>query len=290
MSANSGGQPTTGSVVRRMILGSQLRRLREEAGITRAEAGYLIRGSDSKMSRLELGRVGFKERDVVDLLKHYGVTDPADHESYLSLVALTNQPGWWRNYNDLLPKWFEDYVGLEEAASLIQNYELQFIPGLLQTEQYIRAVVSRGEMDKVSQEIERRVALRLQRQKVLLNPQGPRFWAVIDESVLHRPLGGVEVLAAQIDRLLELTKLPHISVQIVPYALSGCAAEGPFTLLRFAQPELPNIAYVEYLTGALYLERQDEVETFSRAMDRLAVAALTPEQSRARLSQIRAEL
>lgn len=290
MPANTGGQPIAGAVVRRMILGSQLRRLREAAGITRADAGYLIRGSDSKMSRLELGRVGFKERDVVDLLKYYGVTDPAEHEKFLTLVAKTNQPGWWRNFHDLMPKWFEDYVGLEEAASLIQTYELQFVPGLLQTEQYIRAVVNRGEMKTVSQEIERRVELRVQRQKLLLNPQGPRFWAVIDESVLHRPLGGREVLAQQIDKLLEVTRLPHISIQIVPYELSGCAAEGSFALLRFAQPELPNIAYVEHLVGALYLERPDEVESFSRAMDRLAVAALTPEQSRQRLSAIRAEL
>ena len=290
MPANSSGQPTSGSVVRRMILGSQLRRLREAAGISRADAGYLIRGSDSKMSRLELGRVGFKERDVVDLLKHYGVQDPAEHEKFLSLVALTNQPGWWRHFNDLMPKWFEDYVGLEEAASLIQTYELQFVPGLLQTESYARAVVSRGEMKTVSHEIERRVALRMQRQKALLGPQGPRFWAVIDESVLHRPVGGPEVLAEQIDRLLELTKLPHISIQVVPYEMSGCAAEGSFAILRFSQPELPNIAYVEHLVGALYLERADEVEAFSRAMDRLAVAAETPERSRMLLNSIRAEL
>ena len=290
MPAMSGDQPTTGSVVRRMILGNQLRRLRENAGITRADAGYRIRGSDSKMSRLELGRVGFKERDVVDLLKFYGVDDPEEHEKFLTLATLTNQPGWWRRYNDLMPKWFEDFVGLEEAASRIQAYELQFVPGLMQTEAYTRAIVSRGESSIVSREVDRRVALRMQRQKVLVGPEAPRLWAVIDESVLHRPLGGRSVLLAQIDRILELTALPHISVQIVPYAVSGCAAEGSFTVLRFAEPELPNIAYVEHLVGALYLERADEVEVYSRAMDRLAVAAETPERSRQMLSRIRAEI
>lgn len=290
MPAMSGDQPTTGSVVRRMILGNQLRRLRENAGITRADAGYRIRGSDSKMSRLELGRVGFKERDVVDLLKFYGVDDPDEHEKFLTLATLTNQPGWWRRYNDLMPKWFEDFVGLEEAASRIQAYELQFVPGLMQTEAYTRAIVSRGESSIVSREVDRRVALRMQRQKVLVGPEAPRLWAVIDESVLHRPLGGRGVLLAQIDRILELTALPHISVQIVPYALSGCAAEGSFTVLRFAEPELPNIAYVEHLVGALYLERADEVEVYSRAMDRLAVAAETPERSRQMLSRIRADI
>jgi transcriptional regulator with XRE-family HTH domain len=289
MPAISGGQPATGSVVRRMILGNQLRRLRESAGITRSDAGYRIRGSDSKMSRLELGRVGFKERDVVDLLKFYGVEDPAEHEKFLALVALTNQPGWWRRYNDLMPKWFEDYVGLEEAASRIQAYELQFVPGLMQTESYARAIASRGE-PATSRDVDRRVALRMQRQKVLLGPDAPRLWAIIDESVLHRPLGGRAVLAAQIDRILELTALPHISVQVVPYELSGCAAEGSFTLLRFAEPELPNIAYVEHLVGALYLERTDEVEAYSRALDRLAVAAETPERSRQMLARIRSEL
>jgi len=273
-----------------MILGSQLRRLRESAGISRADAGYRIRGSDSKMSRLELGRVGFKERDVVDLLKFYGVEDPDEHQKFLGLVKLTNQPGWWRRYNDLMPKWFEDFVGLEEAASLIQAYELQFVPGLMQTEDYARAIVSRGQTGTVSREVDRRVALRMQRQKVLFGPQSPRLWAVIDESVLHRPLGGRDVLVKQIEQILELTAQPHISLQIVPYGLSGCAAESSFTLLRFAEPELPNIAYIEHLVGALYLERADEVETYSRAMDRLAVAAETPVRSRQMLSRMRTEI
>lgn len=273
-----------------MILGTQLRRLRERVEISRAEAGYSIRGSESKISRLELGRVGFKERDVSDLLTLYGVADPAEREQVLALARQANKPGWWHRYSDLMPKWFDEFVGLEEAAWRIQAYELQFVPGLLQTEAYARAVASHGRPEVVDEEVERRVTLRMQRQKVLARPNAPRYWAVIDESVLHRPIGGPAVLRAQIDQLLELTTLPHIALQVVPYHKSGYAAEGSFTLLRFAEPELPVIAYVEHLTGALYLEKPDEIEVYGRALDQLAVDAETPARSRQLLAKLRAEL
>ncbi|HWC80418.1 MAG TPA: helix-turn-helix transcriptional regulator [Pseudonocardiaceae bacterium] len=286
----AGGDEGTGPTVRRMILGTQLRRLRERAGISRAEAGYNIRGSESKISRLELGRVGVKERDVADLLTMYGVTDSQDREKFLELAKQSNRPGWWHSYNDLMPKWFEDFVGLEEAAARLQIYELQFVPGLLQTESYARAVVSHGRPETVNSDTERLVTLRMRRKRILSGPNAPRVWAVIDESVLHRPLGGRQVRLEQIDHLLELTSMPHISLQVVPYDMSGYAAEGAFTLLRFAEPELPNIAYIEHLTGALYLEKLDEIEAYSRAMDRLAVDAETPEQTRQLLTKVRAEI
>lgn len=285
-----GDEQGTGPTVRRMILGTQLRRLRERAELSRAEAGYSIRSSESKISRIELGRVSFKERDVTDLLTLYGVTDPEERAQFLDLVKQSNRPGWWHRYNDLIPKWFEDFIGLEEAAARIQTYELQFVPGLLQTEEYAIAVASHGRPQSVNEDIERRVALRMRRQKVLLGPQSPKLWAIIDESVLHRPLGGAKVLREQIGHLLELTTMSHIALQIVPYRMSGYAAEGAFTLLRFAEPELPNIVYCEYLTGALYLEKPDEIETYSRALDQLAVDAETPDRSRQMLTKARAEI
>lgn len=280
----------TGPTVRRMILGTQLRRLRERAELSRAEAGYSIRGSESKISRIELGRVSLKERDVADLLTLYGVSDQDERERFLGLTKQSNRPGWWHRYNDLMPKWFEDFVGLEEAASRIQTYELQFVPGLLQTEDYARAVASHGRPEAVNEDVERRIALRMRRQRVLIGPGAPKLWAIVDESVLHRPLGGRRVLREQIDRLLELAALSHIALQIVPYDKSGYAAEGSFTLLRFAEPELPNIAYVEHLAGAVYLEKPDEIEIYSRAIDHLSVDAATPDQSRQMLGKIRAEL
>jgi transcriptional regulator with XRE-family HTH domain len=286
----SGDEQGTGPTVRRMILGTQLRRLRERAGLSRTEAGDSIRASDSKISRLELGRVGFKERDVTDLLTLYGVTDAEERDQLLQLAKQTNLPGWWHRYNDLMPKWFEDYVGLEEAANRIRTYELQFVPGLLQTEDYARALASHGDPKMVTEAVERRVALRMGRQKLLVGPDAPRLWAVIDESVLHRPLGGAKVLRAQIDQLLELTALSHIALQVVPYSVSGYHAEGAFTLLSFAEPELPNIAYIEHLSGALYLEKLDEIETYSRALDQLAVVGETPDRSRQLLAKRRAEI
>lgn len=284
------GEPGAGPTVRRIILGTQLRRLRETAQYSRTDAGYTIRASESKMRRLETGQVGFKERDVTDLLTLYGVTNPVERQQFLDLVQQSNQLGWWHPYTDVIPKWFEDYVGLEEAASRIQTYELMFVPGLLQTDEYARAVAGHGEPKPPREEIERRVDLRRQRQKILIGPNAPKLWAIIDEAVLHRPLGGEQVLRDQITHLLEMTGQPNISVQIVLYPRSGSAAESAFTLLRFAEPELPNVAYVEHVGGALYVEKFEEIELYSRVMDRLAVSAETPDGSRQLLSKLRAEL
>ncbi|WP_460398676.1 helix-turn-helix domain-containing protein [Actinophytocola sediminis] len=284
--AELSGAPTA----RRIVLGASLRRLREAADISRAAAGYAIRGSDSKISRMELGRVGFKERDVADLLTMYGVTEDREREVFLEMVRKSNERGWWHRYTDLMPDWFQDFVGLEESASLIQNYELQFVPGLLQTEEYSRAVASHGRPERLDEPTERRVRLRLQRQKVLSRPGAPRLWAVVDESVLHRPIGGPAVLRRQIDHLLEMTRQPNITLQIVPYAMSGYAAEGAFSMLRFAEPALPDIVYVEHLGGALYLDRSNEIELYGRVIDRLAVDAETPDNSRQLLTKIRSAI
>lgn len=290
LSHDQGGQDGGRPTARRIILGAQLRRLREAAGISRAEAGYAIRGSESKISRLELGRVGFKERDVRDLLTMYGVTDEVERSSVLAMVSGSNQRGWWHRFSDLMPSWFQDYVGLEESTSRIQTYELQFVPGLMQTEEYVRAVAGHGQRREPSEETERRVALRLHRQKVLQRPGAPKLWAVVDESVLHRPIGGRRVMRRQLEHLLEITQQSHVSLQVVPYAVAGHSAEGAFTMLRFAEPELPDVVYIEHLAGALYLDRLEEIELYGRVFDRLTVDAETPERSRQLMSKIRAEL
>lgn len=283
-------EPGSGPTARRIILGAQLRRLREAAGITRAAAGYAIRGSESKISRLELGRVGFKERDVADLLTMYGVTDDNDRKVVLDMVAQSNERGWWHRYTDLMPTWFNDFVGLEESASRILTHELQFVPGLLQTQDYAMALASRAQTHLVADEANRRVALRMQRQKILNRVGAPKLWAVVDESVLHRPVGGRNILRGQLDHLLEVTRQPNITLQVLPYSLSGYAAECAFTMLRFAEAELPDVVYVEHLGGALYLDRLEEIEIYSRAFDRLMVDADTPDRSRQLLAKARAEL
>jgi len=288
------GEPTpereSGPTALRIVLGAQLRRLREAAEISRADAGYAIRGSESKISRMELGRVGLKERDVNDLLTMYGVTEDEVRAKFLDMVRRSNSPGWWHRYSDLMPDWFQDYVGLEEAASRILTYETQFIPGLLQTEDYAMAIASHGRPELAGPAVKRRVALRMQRQKILQRPGAPRLWAVIDESVLHRPIGGRGVLLEQVEHLLSVTKEGSITLQVVPYQLSGYAAEGAFTMLRFGEPDLPDIVYLEHLAGALYLDKLEELEVYSRVFDRLTVDAETPDRSRQLLSKIRADL
>jgi hypothetical protein len=279
-----------GPTARRIVLGAQLRRLREAAEITRADAGYSIRGSESKISRMELGRVGFKERDVADLLTLYGVTDPRERSMFLDMVARANDPGWWHRYTDLMPNWFQDYVGLEESAARILAYELQFVPGLMQTEAYARAIVSRGRPQTISEDGSRRVALRMRRQKLLTSGSAPRLWVVLDEAVLHRPIGGQQVMREQLEHLLELTKLPNVTLQVLPYRFSGYAAEGAFSLLRFAEAELPDLVYIEHLTGALYLDKRDELELYGRAMDQLTVDAETPDLTRQVLMKARSAL
>lgn len=279
----STGGSASGPTARRMVLGGQLRRLREDRNISREQAGEAIRGSESKISRLELGRVSLKERDVADLLVLYGVTNTDERAAFLELVRESNQPGWWHRYHDLLPRWFQDYVGLEESASRIQTYELAFVPGLVQTEAYARAVVRRGLPDASTDEVERRVGLRMRRQRILSDPAHCRLWAVIDESVLHRAVGGAHVLRAQLAHLLDVTTSPNITLQVVPFRYGGSAAETPFTLLRFAEPDLPDVVYLEHLCGALYLDKADEVEIYTKVAQRLAVEAETPDDSRATL-------
>jgi transcriptional regulator with XRE-family HTH domain len=274
-------QPGSGPTVLRILLGSQLRRLREARGITREDAGYAIRASGSKISRMELGRVSFKERDVVDLLEIYGVTDEAERATLVALARDANSPGWWHKYGDVLPDWFQVYVGLEEAAALIRLYEVQFVPGLLQTADYARAVIRLGQPGASAAEIERRVSLRIARQELLSKPDAPRLWAVVDEAALRRPIGGREVMRAQLERLIEVTKEPNVTLQVVPFSSGGHAAEGgAFTILRFPEVDLPDVVYVEQLTSAMYLDKRFDVERYAAAMDRLSATSLTPEASR----------
>ena len=283
-------QPGSGPTVLRILLGSQLRMLREVKGITREEAGYAIRASGSKISRMELGRVSFKERDVTDLLKLYGV----DEDETATLVALAiqaNSPGWWHKYGDVLPDWFQVYVGLEEAASLIRLYEVQFVPGLLQTADYARAVVRLGQPAAAPEEIGRRISLRMGRQELLTKPGGPRLWAIVDEAALRRPIGGKEVMRAQLEQLILATEEPQVTLQVMPFRSGGHAAEaGAFTIMRFPEPDLPDVVYLEQLTSALYLDKRDDVEKYTEVMERLSVESESPERSVDILSEMLEEV
>lgn len=273
-------QPGSGPTALRILLGSQLRKLREAKNVTREEAGHIIRGSESKISRMELGRVGFKERDVADLLTLYGVVDQQARAAVLDLVSTANEPGWWHRFNDVLPTWFQAYVGLEEAAARIRTYEVQFVPGLLQTKEYARAVVTAGAAGIGAEEIARRVDLRLERQRMFDRPDGPVFWAVIDEAALRRPIGGIEVMKAQIEHLIDLMRQPNITIQIMPFSFGGHSAEGgAFSILRFPDTDLPDVVYVEQLASALYLDKREDVDRYTEVMERLCAVSTTPDET-----------
>lgn len=277
MTITRAGAAEAGPTVRRMLLGTQLRRLREARGLSREQAGWQIRASESKISRMELGRVSFKERDVADLLTLYGIVDGADRAALLTLAKQANSPGWWHAYGDLLPSWFQSFPGLESAASIIRTYEVQFIPGLLQTADYARAVIRLGYDRADATELDRRVQLRLKRQEVLSRPDAPRVWAVVDEAALRRAIGGPAVMRAQLQHLITACECPNIQVQIVPFDVGGHAgAGGAFTILRFAEPDLPDVVYIEQLASALYLDKRDDVDHYAAAMERLCVQALPP--------------
>ncbi len=287
---DSAGEPR-GPTALRMILGTQLRRLREAAGVAPDRAGYEIRASRSKISRMELGRVGFKDRDVADLLTLYGITDEQMRARMRSLARQANAPGWWSRYGDILPDWFEGYLGLEGAASVIRTFELQFVHGLFQTEAYARAVTMLGHKTAPAGEIDRRVSLRLKRQDVLTSPGPPRVWSVMDEAAVRRPVGGRAVMRAQLERLAEVAGLPQVTIQVVPFGRGGhAAAGGSFTILRFAEQELPDIVYIEQLTSALYLDDREDVDHYLEVTNELSAQALTPAGTARFLAEITREI
>ncbi|MDA0638869.1 helix-turn-helix transcriptional regulator [Nonomuraea sp. MCN248] len=280
---HSPGSPT----VLRILLGTQLRRLRTGMGISREDAGYSIRASHAKISRLELGQVSFKERDVADLLTLYGVTAEEERAPLLELAKQANAPGWWHKYGDLLPGWFEVYIGLEGAASTIRTYENQFVPGLLQTPAYARAVIELAHEHASPAELERRVQLRTARQRRLTGDNPLKLWAVIDEASVRRVLGGPEVVRGQIEHLLEITEHSNVTLQIMPFDRGGhAAAGGPFSILRFPEPELPDVVYMEQLTSALYLDKVADAEHYMKVMDRLSVQAEQPRETRRFLERL----
>ena len=279
-----------GPTALRIVLGNQLRQLREASRITTGAAGQAIRASHAKISRMELGRVGFKERDVADLLTLYGITDEQERGAFLALARRSNVPGWWHDYSDVLPSWFEMYLGLEQASSLIRTYEPQLMPGLLQTREVARAVVQLGDLSGSGDDIERRVALRMRRQEMLTQPGAPQLWAVIDEAALWR-IDGRSVIRAQLQHLIEMAELPNITLQVIPiYSGAHPAVGGPFTILRFSEPDLPDIVYLEQLASALYLDKRWYVRHYLVVMDRLCVQAKCPAETTRFFSSTLAEL
>ncbi|MEU5280942.1 helix-turn-helix domain-containing protein [Streptomyces asoensis] len=272
----------------KMLVGVQLAGIREDAGLSQDQAARSLGFSPAKLSRIEAGK-GRKppvEADVRALLSLYGT---GEHETsvLIRLLRQAGEPGWWQRFDKrLMPEWFDRLVGLQEAATAIRTFEIQYVPGLLQTPAYARAVVERGLPSATSREVERRVELRTRRTELLKRPDAPRLWAVLDESVLLRVLGGREVMREQLDHLVEMAGLPHVTIQVVPLDVTHASAPAiPVTYLRFAGADLPDVVYLEQIRSATFLEDRDETEEYRVALDRLADEALDPRESLALLKE-----
>jgi len=264
---------SSGPTVQRLVLGGHLRRLREDAGITTDRAAATIRGSHSKISRMEHGRVGFKERDIADLLTLYGIGPGEERDALLGLARVANTPGWWQGYSDTLPHWLEPYFGLEAAASFIREYELQFVPGLLQTEEYARAVIRLGSAP-TEEEIDRRTDARISRQQILHREDPPKLWAVMDESALRRVVGSREIMREQLRQLIDICEHEAVTLQVLPFAAGAHRAlGGAFTILRFSEPDLRDVVYIEQLTSALYLDKPTEVDSYLEVIEEVCLQA-----------------
>ncbi|MCP9207701.1 helix-turn-helix transcriptional regulator [Streptomyces sp. HD1123-B1] len=266
---SAGAAPT----VLRRVLGKRLRQLRERAKVSFEDAAKAIEVTPLTVRRMEKAEVGLKIPYVKELLRNYGVRGP-EIEDFLALAREANQPGWWHQFRDVLPDWFSAYVSLESEATVIRAYEPHYVPGLLQTEDYARAVLRTGFPNDTEEELDRRIALRVQRQELLTKPDAPTIWAVLDETVLRRPVGGHQVMREQIDHLIAALDRPRIRLQVMRFAAGPHpGAFGPFHYFRFGFSELPDVVYTESLTGAVYVDQPAEVVAYLEVLDRMAVQA-----------------
>jgi transcriptional regulator with XRE-family HTH domain len=279
---------SAGPTAARMLVGAQLRRLRRQAGISREQAGAAIGAAESELRGLELGRSGFRRRDVADLLTLYGVTDEAERQAVLELADQAGAPGWWQRYHDVVPSWHEPFLGLEQAASVIRGYEVGCIPELLQTPDYTRAIVRSRHPEATEAEIARHADLLGERQQILWRPEPAHLWTVIDETALRRPPGGVEEMRDQLRHLIEvMAELPNVTVQVLPLRSGGHAPTGgPITLLRFPEDELPDVVFLRQLDGAIYLDEPSDTDPYRDVLDQLVVHAELPAETGLILSRI----
>ena len=272
--------------VRRRRLASELRRLRDRAELTIDEVGEKLECSASKISRIETGRVRVSPRDVRDMLDLYRVPEP-QRDSLVQLARESRQKGWWHAYSDTIEPRFATYIGLESAASEIRIYEVTLIPGLLQTEDYARAVIAAGAVDGAPEAVERNVAVRMARQPTLLTEDPPQLWTVLDEAALHRRVGGSELMRMQLEHLLEMSALPNVAIQVLPFGAGAHPAMGrPFVILAFPERADPDVVYLEDLTSALYVENVDEVDRYNLFFNHLRATALSFADSTRLITQV----
>ncbi|MEU9169577.1 helix-turn-helix transcriptional regulator [Streptomyces sp. NPDC048420] len=277
--------PTVGQVV----LGRRLQELREAVGLKREEAAQVLRVAPATVRRMEMAEVALKIPYVQVLLETYGVPEEQS-EAFVQLAEEANKPGWWQRFHDVLPEWFSLYVSLEGSARIIRSYEPHFVPGLLQTEEYARAVMEAGTIGQAGRDaLERHVSLRIERQRLLERPNPPHLWAIMDETVLRRPVSiRAEVMREQLDKLLEFAERDRVTLQVCEFEEGPHPGTyAPFSLFRFAEPELPDMVFTEYLTGALYLDSRQEVATHLEVLDHMSARAASAERTKKLLRERR---
>ncbi|MBE1584576.1 transcriptional regulator with XRE-family HTH domain [Nonomuraea angiospora] len=275
--------------MRRRQLAGALRELREERELSIEQVADQLDWHPTKLSRFETARRAIQPSDVRALLDVYQV-DQADRDALLVLAREARQRDWWQAYGQAIPEGFKVYLGLEAAVSSLYIYESEFIPGLVQTEDYIRAVHRATLVDAPDRDIEQRVTVRLTRQKLLTSKEAPKLWLVVNEAVIRRVVGGPDVMRAQLERLLEVTRLPNVTLQVLPFAAGAHPAmDGAFHMLRF-EPTDPSVVYIEYHAGTLYLEKAQEVEQYAQKFDHLRATALSVGDSRALIEQVARDL
>ncbi|MFD8686132.1 helix-turn-helix domain-containing protein [Streptomyces sp. NPDC059651] len=279
---------TSAPTVLRMILGRRLQEMRIGSGASLEDAAKALRVTSLTIRRLEKAEVALKPLYVEKLLETFGA-DRQEIDEFVDLAEQANKPGWWHSYRDAVPSWFTAYVSLETGAKTLRTYEPQYVTGLLQTREYAHAVLRGGLPNGSEEELARRVELRLRRQSLLERENAPTLWVVMEEAVLHRTVGGPRVMREQVERLLEVSELAHVSLDIVPFTagahIGACA---PFTYFRFEEPELPDIVYSELLSAAVYLDQRADVVSHLEAHTRMALQT-SSEDSRALLNRMRKE-
>ncbi|MFD7292416.1 helix-turn-helix domain-containing protein [Streptomyces sp. NPDC059897] len=279
---------TSAPTVLRMILGRRLQDMRLAAGASLEDAAKALRVKTLTIRRLEKAEVALKPLYVEKLLETFGA-GRQEIDEFVDLAEQANEPGWWHSYRDAVPSWFTAYVSLETDAKTLRTYEPQYVTGLLQTPDYARAVLRGGLPNGSEEDLERRVALRLRRQSLLEKEDAPTLWVVMEEAVLHKEVGSPDVMREQIERLLDVSELPHISLDIVPFSAGAhVGACAPFTYFRFEEPELPDIVYSELLSASVYLDQRADVVAHLEAHSRMALLT-SSDDSRALLNRMRKE-
>ena len=276
--------------VRRKRLGIELRRLREQAGLTCEDVGQRLDCSGTRISRIETGRINVKPGDVRELLDIYGITG-TEADSLVQLAREARRKGWWHTYGQVLPPWFEAYIGLEAEAIRQRDFQSMVIPGLFQTEDYARAVLRAAPNAGSAEAVDRQVALRMERQAILNQASPPDLWVVLSESVLRVQVGGPDVMRSQLRRLVDLAERANITLQVLPFTTAALVHPvSPFTILEFPESADPTVVYLEHLTGSLFLEREDEVRRYTVIFDHLRAEALGTSQSVELIARVADEL